>query len=109
MTRTKIISGGVLTLGFAALGITTADAHSIYKTKELVVNDTFNVKAKESENTVTKKKPVDLFAILDGSPSFSEELSILMLLMIWWSWLNHFLRVQRLCLLHIMRIKVTRI
>lgn len=72
MTRTKIISGGVLTLGFAALGITSADAHSIYKTKELVVNDTFNVKAKESENTVTKKKPVDLFAILDGSPSFSE-------------------------------------
>ena len=72
MTRTKIISGGVLTLGFAALGITSADAHSIYKTKELVVNDTFNIKAKESENTVTKKKPVDLFAILDGSPSFSE-------------------------------------
>lgn len=72
MTRIKIISGGVLTLGFAALGITSADAHSIYKTKELVVNDTFNVKAKESENTVTKKKPVDLFAILDGSPSFSE-------------------------------------
>ena len=72
MTRTKIISGGVLTLGFSALGITTADAHSIYKTKELVVNDTFNVKANQSENTVTKKKPVDLFAILDGSPSFSE-------------------------------------
>lgn len=73
MTRTKIISGGVLTLGFGALGITTADAHSIYKTKELVVNDTFNVKAKESENTVTKKKPVDLFAILDGSPSFTKQ------------------------------------
>ena len=72
MTRTKIISGGVLTLGFAALGITSADAHSIYKTKELVVNDIFNVKANQSENTVTKKKPVDLFAILDGSPSFSE-------------------------------------
>ena len=72
MTRTKIISGGVLALGFSALGITTADAHSIYKTKELVVNDTFIVKANQSENTVTKKKPVDLFAILDGSPSFSE-------------------------------------
>ena len=71
MKKSKIIGLGVGFISFSALGFSEASAQSIYKTKELVVNDTFNIKANTTENTITKKKPVDLFAILDGSPSFT--------------------------------------
>ena len=64
----KIIKGGLIGLSFSAIGI--ASAEETKTVQQINVDDTFNIKANQSENTVTKRKPVDLFVVVvDGSPS----------------------------------------
>lgn len=65
----KLIKGSLVGLSFSAIGI--ADADETKTVQQINVNDTFNIKANQSENTVTKRKPVDLFVAWDGSPSMS--------------------------------------
>lgn len=63
----KIIKGGLIGLSFSVIGIASADETKTVQ--QINVDDSFNIKANQSESTVTKRKPVDLFVVVDGSPS----------------------------------------
>ena len=63
----KLIKGSLVGLSFSAIGIANADETKTVQ--QINVNDTFNIKANQSDNIVTKRKPVDLFVVWDGSPS----------------------------------------
>ena len=63
----KLVKSSLIGLSFSAISIASADETKTVQ--QINVDDTFSIKANQSESTVTKRKPVDLFVVVDGSPS----------------------------------------